>query len=207
MTFLRRKGISATGLLSGILIGTMLSLPLPARASGMSELPDLAGNTPADRAQFLEKTRRVATAIVIGHGSRTIWVYFNPDCSYCHRLWEALSGVSDLTVLWIPVAFSLKPSSLARSAAILAAKDPPAALADNENHFSDLLEEGGYPVSGPIDTKAQEAVTQNTMMLKLWTGKIATPTILYRDTRGRVQESVGLPADIPAMLETIAPAP
>ncbi len=194
-------------LFSGILLGAILFFPGPAKGTGFPDFPDLGGDTPADRTQFLAKTTRETTSIVIGHGSRVLWVYFNPDCSYCHRLWDSLSGVSGLSVRWIPVAFSLKPASLARSAAILSAKDPAAALAENENHFDDLLEQGGYPVTGPIASGAQEAVTQNTMILRLWSGKVATPTLLYTDTRGAVQESIGLPADIPAMLGTIARVP
>ncbi len=199
-----RRGLP---LFSGILLVLILFFPIVAKGAGLSDFPDLTGDTPADRMQFLSKTRRETTSIAIGHGSRTLWVYFNPDCSYCHRLWNALSGVSDLTVHWIPVSFSLKPASMARSAAILSAKDPASALAENEDHFDDRREEGGYPVTGPISREAREAVTKNTMLLRLWTGKVATPTLLYTDTRGAVQESIGLPADIPALLDTIATAP
>ncbi len=206
------RGPWTSGRLWGALLGAILLwgsvfFPGPAGASDLSGLPDLGGDTPADRAAFLAKTRKETVGISIGHGNRTLWVYFNPDCSYCHRLWTALSGVSDLRVVWIPVTFSLKPSSLARSAAILSAKDPAAALSRNEETFNDFREEGGYPVKGPISSRAREEVTRNTMLLRMWTGKIATPTLLYRDTRGAVQESVGLPADIPGMLATIAPTP
>ncbi len=194
-------------LLSGILLGGAAFPAGPAMAWDLSALPDLGGEAPADRELFFSKTQRETTGIPIGHGKRRLWVYFNPDCSYCHRLWMALSGVSDLTSVWIPVTFSLKPASLARSAAILSAKDPAAALSQNEETFNDFREEGGYPVTLPPSARAREDVTRNTMLLRLWTGKVATPTLLYRDTRGKVQESIGLPADIPGMVATIAPSP
>ncbi|MDA8028716.1 MAG: thioredoxin fold domain-containing protein [Nitrospiraceae bacterium] len=202
-TFHRLWGI----LLAGILLGGAAFPAGPARARDLPAIPDLGGETPADRELFFAKTQKETTGIPIGHGRRMLWVYFNPDCSYCHRLWMALLGISDLTAVWIPVTFSLKPSSLARSAAILSAKDPAVALAQNEEAFNDLREEGGYPVSLPLSARAREEVTRNTMLLRLWTGKVATPTLLYRDTRGEVQESIGLPADISGMIATIAPSP
>ena len=143
----------------------------------------------------------------MGQGNRTLWVYFNPDCSYCHRLWNALAGVSDLTVIWIPVTFSPKTTSLARSAAILEARDPAEALQQNEESFDDTREEGGYPVTGSPSPHTLEEITRNTMLLQMWTGKIATPTLLWRNIRGGVSESVGLPADIPGTVATIASSP
>ena len=181
--------------------------PKAAAAWELSGLPALGGETPADRAAFLEKTKKETTGITVGQGRRTLWVYFNPDCSYCHRLWNALAGVSDLTVIWIPVTFSPKTASLARSAAILEAKDPARALQQNEETFNDYREEGGYPITGSPSPHTEEEITRNTMLLQMWTGKIATPTLLYRNTQGGVSESVGLPADIPGMVATIASAP
>lgn len=178
-----------------------------AEAWELSDLPALGGETPADRAAFFEKTKKETTGITVGQGRRSLWVYFNPDCSYCHLLWNALDGVSDLTVIWIPVTFTPKGDSLARSAAILEAKDPARALKQNEDTFNDYREEGGYAISGRPSPHTEEAITRNTMLLQMWTGKIATPTLLYRNTRGGVGESVGLPADIPGMVATIATSP
>ena len=178
-----------------------------AKAWELSGLPALGGETPADRAVFLDKTRKETTGIPVGQGNRTLWVYFNPDCSYCHRLWNALAGVSDLTVIWIPVTFSPKTTSLARSAAILESRDPAEALQQNEESFDDTREEGGYPVTGSPSPHTLEEITRNTMLLQMWTGKIATPTLLWRNIRGGVSESVGLPADIPGTVATIAASP
>ncbi len=178
-----------------------------AKAWELSGLPALGGETPADRAVFLDKTRKETTGIPVGQGNRTLWVYFNPDCSYCHRLWTALAGVSDLTVIWIPVTFSPKTTSLARSAAILESRDPAEALQQNEESFDDTREEGGYPVTGSPSPHTLEEITRNTMLLQMWTGKIATPTLLWRNIRGGVSESVGLPADIPGTVATIAASP
>ncbi len=178
-----------------------------AKAWELSGLPALGGETPADRAVFLDKTRKETTGIPVGQGNRTLWVYFNPDCSYCHRLWNALAGVSDLTVIWIPVTFSPKTTSLARSAAILEARDPAEALQQNEESFDDTREEGGYPVTGSPSPHTLEEITRNTMLLQMWTGKIATPTLLWRNIRGGVSESVGLPADIPGTVANIASSP
>ncbi|MGC8529508.1 MAG: thioredoxin fold domain-containing protein [Leptospirillia bacterium] len=191
-------------LMAGVFPGGSLQT---ASAWKLSDLPSLEGETPADRAAFLEKTKKEAIGIPVGQGRRTLWVYFNPDCSYCHRLWNALDGVSDLTVIWIPVTFSQKSSSLSRSAAILEARDPAEALRQNEESFNDYREEGGYPITGRPSPHTEEEITRNTMLLQMWTGKIATPTLLYRNARGGVSESVGLPADIPGMVATIASSP
>ncbi len=105
------------------------------------------------------------------------------------------------------MTFSPKTTSLARSAAILEARDPAEALQKNEETFNDAREEGGYPVTGTPSPHTEEEITRNTMLLQMWTGKIATPTLLWRNIRGGVGESVGLPADIPGTVATIASSP
>jgi len=157
----------------------------------------------ADLTRFLEKTEQAA-AIAIGHGPRHLWVYFNPDCSYCHRLWLSLKGEPGLTVYWIPVGFSLKPESLARSSAILGAPDPARALARDEKDFDDVRERGGLVLSGPVDIDSQNRVTRNTMLLWSETGKIETPTLLFRETGGRIQKVIGLPENISGLIRTIS---
>ncbi len=199
-----RALVKAGGLLlSAALLVLGFFHPQTAASEGLSILGDTPGTGASDRVKFLSITRSETVSISIGHGSRNLWVYFNPDCSYCQRLWASLEGVSDLTVSWIPVTFSLKKESLARSAAILAAQDPVQALIQNEQHFDDLRERGGFPIPPTLPARAQEDVTKNTMILRLWTGQIATPTLLYKDSRGVIQLLIGLPPDVPAMIAAI----
>ncbi len=62
-------------LLAGSLPGGSV---LRAGAWDFSGLPALGGETPADRAAFLEKTRKETTGIPVGQGNRTLWVYSTP---------------------------------------------------------------------------------------------------------------------------------
>ena len=84
-----------------------------------------------------------ATSIVQGKGNRVVWIFFDPNCPYCHRLYERLRpwvGKDNLQFRWVPVGL-LTPTSEAKAAALLQAKDPLAALRQSENDF-DLSAEG-----------------------------------------------------------------
>lgn len=65
-----------------------------------------------------------------------IYVFFDPNCVFCHFAWKALQPYvkAGLQVRWVPVGF-LKPTSAQRAAAIREAKTPTQALDFNEQHF------------------------------------------------------------------------
>lgn len=78
-----------------------------------------------------------ATSIAQGKGSRVVWIFFDPNCPYCHRLYERLRpwvGKDGLQFRWVPVGL-LTPTSEGKAAALLQAGNPLAALRQSENDF------------------------------------------------------------------------
>ena len=121
-----------------------------------------------------------APGFTIGHAGPLMVVFADPNCIYCHLLWEALQKpVADgqLRVKLIPVGF-LKDSSAAKAATILAAPDPAAAWAENEKGFDKSTEEGGTRPLAQIPAEDMKAVHANTALLQS-SGEEATPTLLY----------------------------
>ncbi|WP_414040775.1 thioredoxin fold domain-containing protein [Acidithiobacillus sp. M4-SHS-6] len=121
-----------------------------------------------------------APGFTIGHAGPLMVVFMDPNCIFCHLLWEALQQPVDegkVRVKVVPVGF-LKPSSPAKAATILAAKNPAEAWANNEKGFNMRTEEGSTQVLRQIPEKDKAAVKINTQLLHK-TGETATPTLLY----------------------------
>ncbi|MEB8475588.1 MULTISPECIES: thiol:disulfide interchange protein DsbG [Acidithiobacillus] len=155
-----------------------------------------------------------AVATAVAHGAKTfmvgnngpiIDVFFDPNCIYCHKLYERalpLIQAGKLQMRVTMVGF-LKPSSADKAAAILLTKDPAKALAYNEAHFVKSTEEGGIK---PI-TKQQPATTaavgSNTGIL-IKTGQEATPAIVFCDKAGDFKMIHGIPGNEGKFLNHLA---
>ncbi|MCX7123792.1 MAG: thiol:disulfide interchange protein DsbG [Gammaproteobacteria bacterium] len=113
------------------------------------------------------------------------YILFDPNCIYCHRLFEALqpaiqSGI--LAIRWIPVAF-LKESSAGRAYAILSSPNPLAMLLQNETNFNESSEDGGTPPLNSPSLKVQQQL-KNNMAFLTETQLTTTPAILYKSQTG-----------------------
>ncbi len=149
---------------------------------------------------FLTMSRHLKS-IAIGRGRREIWVYFDPDCIFCNRLYESLKPYGNqVRAHWIPVGFLKKDDSLKKATGILQAKDPASALAENEDRFDTGSEEGGYPIPAHLDPTLERAVATSTIGLGQATGELATPTIVFEGKDGKPESLMGLPADLKAFL-------
>lgn len=121
---------------------------------------------------------------------RVIYVFTDPNCPFCHRFWEATrpwveAGRVQLRHVMVGV---LKPDSGPKSATLLAAEDPPAALARHERDHA----EGGVSPAADIPAEARRSVRRNNALMKEL-GFRATPTILYRGEDGNVRSKQGQP--------------
>lgn len=131
---------------------------------------------------------------------RAVYVFTDPNCPYCQRFWEAAQPYlekQNVQLRHVMVAI-LGPSSMGKTAQILAADDPAAMLAKHETTF----EEGGIEglEQGEVSQEvAQRIMANNQLMQRL--GVRATPAIYYRDAEGNVQQVMGLPD--PQTLEEI----
>ncbi len=125
----------------------------------------------------------------------TIYVFEDPNCSFCQLAWQALQPYQKvgLQVRWVPVAF-LSKTSYDKSALALAAKDPSSAFTAQKLN----------PATGaaaPEASPAQRAVIDaNNKLMQTW-GFRGTPVIVYKDASGKVQAAPGMPSlpQLPAM--------
>lgn len=154
--------------------------------------------TPADLVALLEKDN-----MLVDEGqdkAPLIYVYADANCSFCNRFWNELRPYvksGKVHVRWALLAF-LKDSSPGRAAAILAAKDRVAALAQDETKFDKAKEEGGIPALDPVpyDLRAT-LLLHGTQMQDI--GGQGTPLILFHQTDSW-QMTEGLPQDMPKFI-------
>ncbi len=129
----------------------------------------------------------------VRHAKSTLYVFFDPNCVYCHLTWKALQPYEKvgLQVRWIPVAF-LKPTSAGRAAAIIQAKNPETAFQDNETRFNTATEDGGIkPLTAPTPASLAR-ISQNGHLMSRF-GSNGTPTLVWKDKAGAVRAIYGLP--------------
>jgi thiol:disulfide interchange protein DsbG len=106
--------------------------------------------------------------------ARTVYVFFDPQCPHCAVLWQSAKPLkSQAKFIWIPVGLIGK-ASIAQGATILAAKDPIAAMEENE--ASIMNKQGGISASGDADPQ-KPAIEKNTALLNRF-GFAAVPTIV-----------------------------
>lgn len=137
-----------------------------------------------------------------GHGPVHLTIFVDPNCIYCHLLWEKLQSPAlkgRFTITYVPVAF-LKKSSLGKAETILALGHKPmmknplvrndfsgglSAMATDEANF-DLVHESG--AIKPIDLPSIAWIIQRNT--KEWGGLMkslgrpaATPTVIVGQNR------------------------
>ena len=120
-------------------------------------------------------------AITRGHGPYTLFIFWDPNCLYCHLLYEKIArdtyAQRRLTIHWVPVGI-IKTSSLGKAAAVIAGGWP--ALQKDERGFHLHTESGAIAPSrnrsalreARANTKALAA-----LMVRHDQRAIATPTL------------------------------
>lgn len=132
-----------------------------------------------------------ASWVAEGKGTRILYIFFDPNCPYCHKLYESLRthvGKNDLELRWIPVGI-LMTTSFGKAAAILEAKDPVAAFRQNEEKFS----AGGAAQETFASAESEKRLKQNEKLLTQ-IGGISVPTLVFRNAAGLIQVSQGGPS-------------
>jgi len=148
-----------------------------------------------------------ARGITVGSpmSARTVYVFFDPQCPHCAALWQAAKPLkAQAKFVWIPIRL-LNNTSQTQGAALLAAKDPVAAMDEHETAV--LANQKG---DVPGDSEAQkETVTKNTALFNRF-GFQSVPSIVAQNAQtGAVLSHEGaLPtADLAAFLGLQPPAP
>jgi thiol:disulfide interchange protein DsbG len=147
-----------------------------------------------------------AHGITVGSpmSARTVYVFFDPQCPHCAALWQAAKPLkSQAKFVWIPVRL-LNNTSQTQGAALLAAKDPVAAMDEHETAI--LAQQKGEV---PGDSEAQkDTVVKNTALFNRF-GFQSVPAIVakHAQTGATVVHEGALPtADLAGLLGLSAPA-
>jgi thiol:disulfide interchange protein DsbG len=139
-----------------------------------------SASTPAAKAE----TSAISTAAINAEAKgftvgspmsvRTVYVFFDPQCPHCAVLWQTAKPLkAQAKFVWIPVAL-LNKTSEAQGAALLAAKDPVAAM--DEHEASMTAKTGGITAMGDLD--AQRAIVKKNTELMNRFGLASVPSIV-----------------------------
>lgn len=117
------------------------------------------------------------TWISEGKGPHIMYVFFDPNCPFCHKLYvntRAWVKQGKVELRWVPVGI-LATTSAGKAAAILGAKDPRKAFYYNEDHYA-----RGGAIEEDIPSSAVEKKLKANEALLARTGFGAVPIILFR---------------------------
>jgi len=121
---------------------------------------------------------------------RIIYMFSDPNCPYCNMFWKQArpwveSGKVQLRHIMVGM---LRADSAGKSAALLSAKDPQAALNEHET----AGKASKLKALEKIPAALEKQLTDN-LMLMSELGAQATPAIFYLDDNGRLQQHQGAP--------------
>jgi len=127
----------------------------------------------------MELVEQTADYVPQGKGQAILWIFFDPNCIWCHRLFLMIHQnplPQTIGIRWVPVGF-LKPGSTGKASAIL--QNGLTELTLDEMSFDSENEEGGAHIIN--SRRFRTMVQKNTRILKnLGEGGLETPTLLYR---------------------------
>lgn len=172
-----------------------------------SSTPAAADKSAAKTPVTVAAIESEAKGFVVGApmAARTVYVFFDPQCPHCAVLWQSAKPLkSQAKFVWIPVGL-IGQTSIAQGATILGAKDPMAAMEENES--SVLAKRGGISAGGDIDA-LKPAIEKNTALLTRF-GFESVPTIvaLNAQTGALVTKEGSLPTpELAALLGLQPPA-
>jgi thiol:disulfide interchange protein DsbG len=121
---------------------------------------------------------------------RIVYMFSDPNCPYCNMFWKQARPwveAGKVQVRHIMVGM-LRADSAGKSAALLSAKDPQAAL--NEHEAAGKASK--LKALDKIPAELEEQLTNN-LMLMSELGAQATPAIFYLDDNDRLQQHQGAP--------------
>jgi thiol:disulfide interchange protein DsbG len=121
---------------------------------------------------------------------RIVYMFSDPNCPYCNMFWKQARPwveAGKVQVRHIMVGM-LRADSAGKSAALLSAKDPQAAL--NEHEAAGKASK--LKALEKIPAELEEQLTNN-LMLMGELGAQATPAIFYLDDNDRLQQHQGAP--------------
>jgi len=157
--------------------------------------PGLRGDTLTRAAESMLADIGQATWIRDGQSQRVLYVFFDPNCPYCRKVYEGLRTqveFGDVELRWIPIGI-LMTTSLGKAATMLESDDPTAALHRNEHRFStDTGQFGGIEEEPAPREETLQRLARNLALLRR-SGQDAVPSLLYRGRDGKAYFVRGAP--------------
>ena len=169
-----------------ILVALFGALTISMQASAAGRSQQIAASVLKDIHQ--------ATWIAEGKGPHVAYVFFDPNCPYCHKLYtETRSWIKagKLELRWIPVGL-LTETSHGKAGAMLDAKDPLTAFYTNEDKYDPSGGLGGVEEALDVSPKAQAALKANAALLAR-TGFGSVPALLFHADDGESVLIFGAP--------------
>ncbi|HTH77681.1 MAG TPA: thioredoxin fold domain-containing protein [Ramlibacter sp.] len=170
-----------------ITLTAALLVALALAACSKEETPSSSSSTSAPAAAATsqpvttEAIEAGAQGFTVGSpmSARTVYVFYDAQCPHCSALWYAAKPLkSQAKFVWIPIRL-LNDSSATQAAAILAAKDPVAAMDAHENSMMD--HKGGIKPEG--DVSAQLAVVKKNTELFNKFGFNSVPSLVTKNAQ------------------------
>ena len=121
---------------------------------------------------------------------RVVYLFSDPNCPYCNMFWEQArpwveSGKVQLRHIMVGI---IRADSPAKSAALLASKDPQKALLEHESAGKASKLKALETIPADVQAKLDANLA---LMNEL--GQSATPAIFYLDAEQRLQQQQGAP--------------
>ncbi len=164
---MKRRHVLTAALVPGLLLAACKDAP---SSDGASKAAATPVSTEAIDAE--------ARGFVMGSpmSVRTVYVFFDAQCPHCAALWRSARPLkSQAKFVWIPVGL-LNKASESQGAALLAAKDPAAAM--DEHEASMAAQKGGISAVGDLDAQ-REQVKKNTALMNRF-GFASVPSIVAK---------------------------
>ncbi len=125
--------------------------------------------------------------IQVGTGGPIAYDFFDPNCPYCaitYKLEQPYLRTGELRIRYVPVGFITR-SSLPKAAAILTAKNPAQALAENFQPMP-KSDRGAIPPLPRVSLRLKFALLANQSILER-VGLSIVPDLFYRTKQGKVE--------------------
>ena len=136
-----------------------------------------------------------ATWIRDGKSAHVIYVFFDPNCPYCHKVYEMLRPQvqrGEVELRWVVVG-KLMATSIGKAAAMLEAKDPTEAFYRNERGFSQETGSFGGIEEEPAPREETLRRLNANLALLNRSGFDAVPALLFRTRDGKADFIRGAP--------------
>ena len=137
----------------------------------------------------------LATWIRDGKSAHVIYVFFDPNCPYCHKVYEMLRPPvqrGEVELRWVVIG-KLMETSVGKAASMLEAEDPTEALHRNERGFSQETGKFGGIEEEPLPREETIRQLNANHALLNRTGFDAVPALLFRTRDGKADIIRGAP--------------